>query len=106
MQIQIRFREIPLTADARARFERQVRLALGRLGGDRGPVSRVRVAVAGAECPGDAPGAPKRADVRCRVLVSFGPHAAIEVDERAPQIDVAVQRALARATRAVERRLP
>ncbi|HVP28218.1 MAG TPA: hypothetical protein VMW35_03565 [Myxococcota bacterium] len=99
MQVQIRSRGIPLTAGSHARIERQVRLAFGRLGGDGGPVSRVRLAVA------DAKGDVEPGDLAVSVLVSTGAFAVIQIDERAASLERGVERALGRAVRAMERRL-
>lgn len=99
MQMQIRSRGITLSEEAKRRIERRMRLALARYDGAPGPVSRVRVAVADGVGPGAAD------DVRCSVLVSMGPVAVIQIDERDRDLEAAVARAAERAGRAVERRL-
>jgi hypothetical protein len=76
-----------------------VRLALGRVAGARGPVSRVRVAIA------DGPGQSACEEAHCSLLVTMGSLAVIRIDESDRDLETAVQRAAERAGRAVQRRL-
>jgi ribosomal subunit interface protein len=92
MKIEVRGRNVSLSAALRLRVERRLALALGRFGEQ---IARVKLSFSRAE--GDA-------DPRCRIDVSLRP-TSIRVEHGNPDLSVALDRAADRASRSVAREL-
>jgi ribosomal subunit interface protein len=90
MKIDIRGRNVELTATLRLRAERRLALALGRFGEE---IGRVRLSFSTTE-----------GDKRCRIDVELRPQS-VRVEQSDRVLAVAIDRAADRASRSVAREL-
>jgi putative sigma-54 modulation protein len=94
MQIQIRKRNLELTAELGGHIERRLQFSLGRFGG------RLRSAVVHLE---DLNGPKGGVDQLCKLTIQTDWHCQIVIEERDADIFAAIARAAERAGRAMER---